>query len=226
MFSLEQLSSLIRHRRTIKPASMDGSRLIERSTLLTLLENGTWAPTHGLTEPWRFRIYEGNARQKLADLMQKVYRQVTPAAEFREDKLVKMSENPMQSAVSIVVSMKRSVGHKVAAIEEIEAVACSVQNIMLSATAIGLGSFWSSPPLIESAAFKQQQGLHEEDHCLGILYLGWPKQTFVWPASARRPVTDFIEWVRAQRPTQEFLFTDQSSFLQEAVHRLLPLPAR
>ncbi len=194
MTPLESISALIRHRRTIKPASMDASRPVDRDLLLTLLENATWAPTHGVTEPWRFKVYEGDARQELAAAMQRIYREVTPPEEFREDKLIKMSENPLLAPTVIVAWMERSVGHKVPALEEIEAVACALQNLLLSASAVELGSFWSSPPLLESQAFKDWLGMHAEDRCLGLLYLGWPKAGFAWPHSVRKPVQNCVNW--------------------------------
>ncbi len=194
MTPLESISALIRHRRTIKPANMATNRPVERDLLMTLLENATWAPTHGVTEPWRFKIYEGSTRQELAQAMQKIYREVTPPEEFREDKLVKMSENPLLAPTVIVAWMERSVGHKVPALEEIEAVACALQNVMLTASSVELGSFWSSPPLIESQAFKQWLGIRAEDRCLGLLYLGWPKAGFEWPHSARKPLHNCVSW--------------------------------
>lgn len=194
MSPLDSLSALIRHRRTLKPASMDPDRPIDRSLLLTLLENGTWAPTHGVTEPWRFRIYEGAARQDLANALQRIYREVTPAHEFREDKLLKMSENALLAPTVVVTWMQRTVGHKVPAMEEREAVACALQNIMLSAAAVDLGSFWSSPPLIDSAAFRTWLGIGEQDECLALLYLGWPKPGFSWPSSVRKPVESVTTW--------------------------------
>src|SRR5476651_506343 len=103
--SLDFLTRIIRHRRSIKPVDMDASRAVERSLLTELLENANWAPTHGLTEPWRFNVYQGTARQGLSETMQRIYRETTPEAEFREDKLRKMSENPLRAPVVIVVWM-------------------------------------------------------------------------------------------------------------------------
>ncbi len=56
MNALDTLNAIIRHRRTIKPQSMDAAKPVDRALLMSLLENGTWAPTHGVTEPWRFRV--------------------------------------------------------------------------------------------------------------------------------------------------------------------------
>ncbi len=194
MNNLDTLSAIIRHRRTIKPQSMDATKPIDRALLMTLLENGTWAPTHGVTEPWRFRVYEGESRAALAKALGDLYKATTPAHEFREDKMIKLSENALLAPTVVVVWMQRTVGHKVPAIEELEAVACAMQNIMLSAAAIELGSFWSSPPLVETKEFREWLGIGAEDQCLGLLYLGWPKEGFEWPRSQRKPVEGFVSW--------------------------------
>ena len=133
-----QLSALIRHRRSIKPVDMDSLRMVERALLTQVLEDATWAPTHGLTEPWKFVVHQGAARQRLAETMQRIYRETTPTNEFREDKMKKMGENPLLASVVIACVMERRGGAKIPEIEEIEAVACALQNLMLSATAAGL----------------------------------------------------------------------------------------
>lgn len=192
--SLSQTSALIRHRRSIKPVDMDAARLVERALLMELLENANWAPTHGLTEPWRFRVFEGGSRAVLGEAMQRIYREVTPEAEFREDKFAKLGTNPTLAPTVIVCWMERRGAPKIPEVEEIEAVACALQNAMLSAAAAGLGSFWSSPPLLESRAFSEWLGIGEEDRCVGLLYLGWPKAGAAWPRSARQPVEGKVSW--------------------------------
>lgn len=193
-FSLDDISTLIRHRRTIKPAGMDATRPVERSTLMTLLENATWAPTHGMTEPWRFRVYEGAARETLAEALQRIYREATPAAEQREDKYMKLRDNALQAPVVIACWMQRGGAGKIPELEEVEAVACALQNLMLSASAIGLGSFWSSPPLLDAEAFKAWLGIQPPDRCIALMYLGWPKAATAWPASVRKPVEECVSW--------------------------------
>ena len=73
-----------RTRRTIKPAFMDSSREIAHELLVEILEDAHWAPTHGLTQPWRFHVFTDQARTRLADKLQTLYDQVTPATEVLE----------------------------------------------------------------------------------------------------------------------------------------------
>jgi nitroreductase len=173
---------------------MDPTRPVEREMLLEILEDANWAPTHGLTEPWRFHIYQGDARQTLAKEMQRLYREVTPAAEYREDKYQKLAVNPLLAPVLILVWMHRDGGGKIPEIEELAATSCAIQNILLSATTHGLASFWSSPPLIYNPAFNQWLNIREQDRALGLIYLGWPKPNTPIPKSTRKPVAEKITW--------------------------------
>lgn len=195
--ALTAAARLIRSRRSIKPADMDADRPVDRALLMELLENANWAPTHGLTEPWRFRVFSGPARRTLAGEMQRIYQEVTPSQNFRADKLEKLGRNPLLAPVVVVVWMERRGGEKIPEIEEIEATACAIHNLTLGATACGLGSFWSTPPLIYSRAFGEWLGIRPEDRCVGVVYLGWLRAGFVWPDSARRPVADKISWADA-----------------------------
>jgi nitroreductase len=173
---------------------MDSQRGVDRDLLVQLLENATWAPTHGLTEPWKFFPFLGAARHRLVEAMQTVYRQTTPPGEFREDKLKKMGENPLLAPAVIACVMERRGGDKIPEVEELEAVACAVQNLMLSATAAGMACYWSSPPLLGTQAFRDWLGIRAEDRCVGLVYLGWPKPGLNWPRSVRQPVTSKIVW--------------------------------
>ncbi|QDV13943.1 Putative NAD(P)H nitroreductase YdjA [Rosistilla oblonga] len=185
------IHQLIRQRRTIKPAQMD-SRPIQRDVIQTLLEDANWAPTHGLTEPWRFTLFTGDSRQRLAKLLSETYREITPPAEFKQNKFDKFAINPTLAPLVVAIGMKRQPSKKISEIDEIAAVACAVQNIHLSATAFGLGGFWSSNAAACSDALRDFVGLGDEDRMLGLFYLGYPAAD--WPAGTRNPIADKVRW--------------------------------
>ncbi|WP_417730590.1 nitroreductase [Rosistilla oblonga] len=185
------IHQLIRQRRTIKPAQMD-SRPIQRDVIQTLLEDANWAPTHGLTEPWRFTLFTGDSRQRLAKLLSETYREITPPAEFKQNKFDKFAVNPTLAPLVVAIGMKRQPSKKISEIDEIAAVACAVQNIHLSATAFGLGGFWSSNAAACSDALRKFVGLGDEDRMLGLFYLGYPAAD--WPAGTRNPIADKVRW--------------------------------
>jgi nitroreductase len=79
-------------------------------------------------------------------------------------------------------------------VEEIEAVACALQNLQLSATAAGLGCYWSTPPLLGTKSFAEWLQIGADDRCVGLIYLGWPRAGLKWPQSVRQPVESKTRW--------------------------------
>jgi nitroreductase len=187
-------SLLARSRRSTKPVAMDPERPVSPELVISMLEDAAWAPTHGLTEPWRFRVFAGEARRTLAAELQRLYREITPAAEVREDKLEKLGASPLLASVSIVAWMHRDATAKIPEIEEIAAASAAIQNLLLAATAHGVASFWSSPPLIYHGRFNEWLGIPAGDRALGIIYLGWPKPGAPAPASTRKGIADRVSW--------------------------------
>ena len=162
-----------RTRRTIKPHQMDPARDVPRELLLEILEDAHWAPTHGMTQPWRFHVFTGPSRERLADGLQALYDRLTPPDGVRPDKREKLRANTLAAPVVIAVAARVEPGGKITETEEIAATSCAVQNLLLSAHQRGLGSFWASPPVSYNSAFAEWLGLDASHRALGIIYLGY-----------------------------------------------------
>lgn len=190
-----QLLEWIKHRRSIKPVDYDANRDVSREVLESLFEAAIQAPTHGLTEPWRFSVYQGASRVALAEELQRIYQNETPAEEFKSEKFQKLKDTPLLAPVVITIGMDRAVNGKISELEEIEAVACAVQNMHLYASTLGLGAYWSSPPAVLSDDFRDFVGLSSAGKVLGLFYVGWPKQGFQWPTGRRQPIDSKVRWM-------------------------------
>ncbi len=191
---LAAANALIRKRRSIKPQDMSEKR-IEMEHLAAILENANWAPTHGMTQPWRFFVFADDGRQRLADFMQMLYQKITPPTEIQQAKLEKLGTHPLMAQIVIAIGMSRQKIEKIPEIEEIEAVACSVHNMHLTASALGMAAYWSTPPLVYTNEMRKFLGLEDErDKCLGLFYLGWPASER-WPESTRDDLTKKIVWI-------------------------------
>lgn len=180
-----------RTRRSVKPALMDGSREIARDLLLEILEDAHWAPTHGLTQPWRFHVFTGEARSRLATGLQTLYDQLTPVAEIRPEKRSKLRENVNRAQAIIAVAAHLEAGGKVSSLDELCGTTCAVQNLLLSAHQRGLGSFWATPPVACSREFTAWLGLDSNHFSLGLVFLGYPKEGPT-PRSIRLPLQERV----------------------------------
>lgn len=186
------ITKIIRERRSVKPALLRPDP-VPREMIELLLENASWAPTHGLTEPWRFHIFTGESRERLANAMQAFYQQHTPTNAQRPEKLEKLGKNPLLAPVVITISMHPDPTGKIPEQEEIAAVACAVQNMHLTASALGLGGFWSSPPLVYTDSMREFLALEQSARCLGLFYVGWTQEGLQLE-SRRSPIDQKSSW--------------------------------
>jgi len=190
---LAAANGLIRRRRSIKPEQMS-DEAVDPMILGNILENANWAPTHGMTQPWRFKVFAEEGREKLAEAAQRIYRSVTAKAEFRQDKYDGIATKIFAAPVVMVICLARQESGVIPEIEEVEAVACAVQNIHLTASAVGMAGYWSTPAFVYTDEMKAFLRLSQRDRCLGLFYLGWPKDKETWPQGKRSPIQERLEW--------------------------------
>lgn len=191
-FNLSEITELIRHRRSILPEQFS-DRKVHREQIELILNNAIWAPTHGMTQPWRFKVFMEEGLVRLADFIPELYKRKTPAEKFNPAKFDKLKSRFQKVSVVVALCMERDPTGKINEIEEIEAVACAVQNMYLTATAYGLGAFWSSPGFVYSKEMNDFLGIAHSDKCLGFVYFGYPSGE--WPKSHRKPLEYVAEWI-------------------------------
>ena len=185
-----QVSDLIRKRRSIFPKTYNG-RPISREVVEEVLENANWAPTHKMTEPWRFKVIVGDGLERLSLFLSNYYKNNTPEESFSEIKYGKLKNNPLKAACIIAICMKRDEQERLPEWEEIASVACAVQNMYLTCTAYGVGCYWSTPkPALEAHGFL---GLGEGERCLGLFYMGYHDLPDI--PGKRTPIEDKTAWI-------------------------------
>ncbi len=192
-YNLSEITEVIKNRRTIYP-EMYSTRKVHREIIEDLLNNAIWAPTHGLTQPWRFSVFTGDGLVKLSEFQSGLYSKLFTGDSFNEMKFNKLKNRPLLASAVIAVSVKRDKKEKISELEETEAVACAIQNMHLTATAYGLGAFWASPKLIYRPEMKEFLGLEDKDNCVALFYIGYPNME-EWPKGQRRPIEYSTTWI-------------------------------
>lgn len=172
MNTFETLQSIIQLRRSTKPSDMNG-RIIPRETVERLLQLADWAPTHGKTEPWRFIVFEGKAKQAFCLEHAELYKANTAPDKFQEAKYDKLLHQGDLVSHTILVYMKRSQGNTIPVLEEIAAVAAAIQNLLLGAAAQGISALWGTGGMTHHPALKKHFHLDKDDVVMGILHLGY-----------------------------------------------------
>ena len=100
-----------------------------------------------------------------------MYRQQS-GENFVQTNYQKLLETPLLASHVISIGMKRTTAKRIPEIEDIEAVACAVQNMYLTTTAYGVGGYWTTGGTTYMEGAKSFFGLEEQDKLLGFFYIG------------------------------------------------------
>ena len=110
-YNLSEINAVIKDRRTIYPETYS-DRKVHKEQIELLLNNALWAPTHGMTQPWRFKVYMGDSKQKLAMQLLSCYNNYAgeKAVEAKQKRTVLRVE---KSSAVIAICMQKDPNNKI-----------------------------------------------------------------------------------------------------------------
>lgn len=194
-FNPEEINQLMLARRSVFVADYTGEK-VDESIIRAMLENATLAPTHKMTEPWRFIVFMNEGIARLAEFQSACYEKVTRAnGTFREERFKGLQTKPFQSSCIIAIGMKRDEKAALPEVEEIGAVFCGIENMYLTAAAYGVGCYLSTGGITYFDEAKPFFDLGPADRLIGFLHVGLPKR---WPEPrSRKPLEAVTSWVKS-----------------------------
>jgi nitroreductase len=182
------VTEAIRGRRT--NLRIDQTQEIAPSVMNGLLELATWAPNHHLTEPWRFAVVTGDGR---AQLGQVTARFQADSGETNEAKLEKTRGKFLRAPAIVIVGCESAAGGRPdQQLEDRDACAAAVQNLLLAATEQGLNSYWGSGVVCSAPAVKDLCGFSVSTTIIAAIYLGYPLGEVPTP-TRKAPI---VTWVK------------------------------
>jgi nitroreductase len=180
--AFKTVESVILARRTCK--EFDGQP-VAKELIEKLLTLATWAPNHRFTQPWRFRVCTQSGITKWIKHLREYFSD--ERQKLSEPKFKRMSQ---LGAIIYVTCIKddNPLIHE----ENYAAVCAGVQNLLLGASSIGLGSFWSTGELMSLEESREFLGILERERFVGAIWLGYGKN----PAPRMRtPAPQMTSWV-------------------------------
>jgi len=184
----EILLKTIKERRSIFPASYI-KKEIPVEVINQILETANYAPTHKLTQPWRFVVIRKEGKTKLGLELSRLYKELVSPQQFLQKKYDSFAEKTSQADCIIAINMQ--VSGKIPEWEELVSVACAVQNMALTAESLKVGAYWSSPPLIDDLG--GFLSLNEHEKCIGLFYMGYHNEK-PWEPN-RTSMEEKVRWM-------------------------------
>src|SRR5690606_34208625 len=179
----------IRLRRSIKEFT---PRPVAREEIEALLELAALAPNHRLTDPLRFHVLGPAARRRYGEILgsRKAKKIDDPAAaQAVIDKVAAAEEAiPALIAVSMVLSDNAEVRE-----EDYATAMMAVQNLMLGAVAMGLGSHLRSGAVMDDVRTHALVGIGEGERIVALVQVGEPAS--VPEAKPRKSAGELTSWL-------------------------------
>jgi nitroreductase len=178
---------LLRTRRSLKPDKLaaPGPTAEQLDTILTI---GARVPDHKKLAPWRFVIFEGDARAAFGE----VFAQACLAEEREPPSPIRLAtERGRLMRAPVVVAVISRIVEKPGAPEweQVLSAGAACYNICLAANAMGYGTCWITEWVSYSPTVRSALDLSEPERIAGFVYMGTPSEK---PAERDRPVMSQI----------------------------------
>jgi nitroreductase len=164
---------LLKTRRSVKPREMTtpGPSAAEIETILTI---GARVPDHGKLAPWRFIVFEGEARRRAGDIIAGVFARKHPDASAAEIETEKKRLTDAPLVIGVVSFTKEH--PKVPAWEQELSAGASAMNMVTAATALGYGACWLTGWFAFDRDVLDGFGLKADEKLAGFVHIGTPSK--------------------------------------------------
>lgn len=177
---------LLLTRRTI-PAIELGAPAPDADQIRTLLTIAARVPDHGKLTPWRFVLFEGEARTKVGEALLAVKQ----AAEGELDEARQNQERGRFTRAPLVIGVISTAAehHKVPVWEQQLSAGAVCMNLVTAAHAMGFAAQWLSEWYAYDGEAAKVFGLAPGEQVAGFVHIGTPKQD---PVERPRPDIDAL----------------------------------
>ena len=172
---------LLTTRRSVKPVELAGPApsAAEIDTILTVASR---VPDHGKLVPWRFIVFEGEARLAAGETIAAVFRADHPEAKPEH---VEMERTRRARAALVIAVISRAGPHvKIPEWEQVLSAGAAAMNVVHAAHALGYAANWMTEWYAYDRRVLDALGLAPHERIVGFIHVGRPRQA---PGDRPRP---------------------------------------
>jgi nitroreductase len=162
---------LLKTRRSVKPMELTapGPSPAELETLLTI---ACRVPDHGKLTPWRFIVFEGDARLAAGEKIATVFRAGHPEATPEQ---IEFERKRLARAPLVIAVVSRAGPHvKIPEWEQLLSSGASAMSLVLAAHAMGYAATWITEWYAYDRAVLDALGVAPSEKITGFVHIGRP----------------------------------------------------
>jgi nitroreductase len=168
------LLELLETRRSASAKAMTGPGP-DAAELERLLKIAARVPDHGKLTPWRFIVFEGEARERAGEVVKRRYHELHPG--HGEETLAQQRQMFSRAPCVVAVVSSPVADHpKIPEWEQVMSAGAVCQNLVIAATAMGYGAQWITGWYAFDAQVLAAFGLDAGERIAGYIYIGTPTE--------------------------------------------------
>lgn len=160
---------LLKTRRSVKPMLMQGGGP-DAAGIEMILGVAARTPDHGKLVPWRFIVFEGEARVRASELIAAVYRSDHPGADT--DTLAFEARRLSRAPLVIGVVSCAKAHAKIPEWEQVLSAGAVCMSLTIAANALGYGSNWLTEWYGYDRRVLDGLGLKPHERMAGFIHIG------------------------------------------------------
>lgn len=194
-----EIFKLIKERRTIRKYK---DRAIPKKIINKIVKAGVWGPSVIIFQPWKFVVIENmNIRDKIHDALEDNSKKLDMAGRIVLNP-TKMAIKNSKFLIAVYnsgdfikfTSRFSKIYTKATRISEISAISAAIQNMILTAASLGIGSCWLDTPLLYEQKLNKIFGIKSCDELVAILTFGYADEK--GKRAPRKPLSKMIKYLK------------------------------
>jgi nitroreductase len=162
---------LLKSRRSVKPIEMTGPGP-NAAEIDTLLGIASRVPDHGKLVPWRFIVFEGEARRAAGTVLAEIFHADRPEATADQ---IEFERQRLARAPLVIAVVSRAAPHvKIPEWEQLMSAAASAMLLVTAAHAMGYAASWLTEWYAYDRRVLDKLGLSQEERIVGFVHIGKP----------------------------------------------------
>jgi nitroreductase len=165
--------SLLATRRSVKPMELNGPAP-SASQIDTLLTIASRVPDHGKLTPWRFIVFEGDARSAIGEKIADAFKSDRPDATADQ---IEFERNRLARAPLVIAVVSRAGPHvKIPEWEQVMSAGAATMNLVTAAHALGYAAIWITEWYAYDPRILKAMGLAGHERIAGFVHIGTPSK--------------------------------------------------
>ena len=186
---------LLKTRRSVKPIELTGPAP-SPAQIETMLTVAARVPDHGKLKPWRFIVFEGEARLAAGAIIAEAFKSQRADATAEQ---VEFERKRLARAPLVIAVVSRAGPHvKIPEWEQQLSAGAAAMNLVIAAHAMGFAASWITEWYAYDRGVLDRLGLAPNERIAGFVHIGRPAKP---PEDRERPKLDEIVSRYAGTPT-------------------------